>query len=392
MQKEYDSLINNGTWKLVDPPLGTKPIGCKWVYKNKYKADGSLDKHKARLVAKGFSEKEGVDYEETFSPTTKWAAIQTLFSLAAQNGNNESYIASIKKELRKGFEITDLGYVHYYLGIEVTQHPKSIFISQKKYIGDLLNRFGMAECNPLNTPMEQKLTSIEGNEFEDATKYIKHVGSLNYLTTTKPDISFAIETLSRFIKYPCEGHWSTAKKVLKYLTGTQDFGLKYTQVGDFSLIGYSNSNFDGDKEIGVSTSGYAMSLGSGAISWRSCKQSVPTDSTIEVEYVAETEATKEIVWLRKILEDLQVKQVHSTPLTIENILAIKLAKNPKFHDRMKHINTKYHLIRHHVEAKRIHLCHCSTNEKIADIFTKALGSEKLERYRMMLGLTNIPSD
>eukprot|EP00253_Pinus_taeda_P006307 PITA_06307 len=322
MQKEYDALIKNGTWKLVDPPLGTKPIGYKWVYKNKYKVDGSLDKHKSKLVAKG---------------------------------NNESYIAFIKKELRKGFEMTDLGYVHYYLGIEVTQHPKSIFLSQKKYIGDLLNRFGMIECNHLTTPMEQnlKLTSIEGKEFEDATKYRQLVGSLNYLTTTRPDILFVVGILSRFMQKPY---------------------------------------FDGNKETGVPTLGYAMSLGSGVVSWRSRKQSVPEDSTTEAEYVAAAEATKEIVWLRKILEDLHVKQVQSTPLMIDNTSAINLDKNPKFHDRTKHINTKYHLIRHHVEAKTVHLCHYSTNEKIADIFTKALGREKLERFRTMLGLTNIPSD
>eukprot|EP00253_Pinus_taeda_P025567 PITA_25567 len=302
MQKEYDALIKNGTWKLVDPPLGTKPIGSKWVYKNKYKADGSLDKHKAKLVAK--------------------------------------------------------------------------------------------ECNPLTTPMEQnlKLTSIEGKEFEEATKYRQLVGSLNYLTTTRPDISFVVGILSRFMQKPCEGHWSAAKRVLRYLKGTQDLGIKYTQVDDFSLIGYSDSDFDGDKETGVSTSEYAMSLGLGAVSWRSRNQSVLPDSTTEAEYVAETEATKEIVWLRKILDDLQVKQVQSTPLMIDNTSAIKLAKNPKFHDRTKHINTKYHLIQHHVEAKTIHLRHCSTNEQTANIFTKALGREKLERFRMMLGLTNIPSD
>eukprot|EP00253_Pinus_taeda_P027340 PITA_27340 len=159
-------------------------------------------------------------------------------------GNNERYIASIKKELRKGFEMTDLGYVHYYLGIEVTQHPKYTFLSQKKYIGDLLNRFGMAECNPLTTPMEQnlKLTSIEGKEFED------------------------------------------------------------------------EQEFDGDKKTGVSTSGYVMSLGSRVVSWRSHKQSIPADSTIEAEYVTVAEATKEIVWIKKILEDLHVNkyiQLHS---------------------------------------------------------------------------------
>eukprot|EP00253_Pinus_taeda_P029147 PITA_29147 len=305
-KKEHDALIKNDTWKLVDPPLGTKPIGYKWVYKNKYKADGSLDKHKARLVAKGFAKKEGVDYEETFAPTTKWATIRTLFALAAQNGNNESYIASIKKELGKSFEMTDLGYVHYYLGIELTQHPKSIFLSQNKYIGDFLNRFGIIECNPLTTPMEQnlKLTSIKGKEFEDAPKYRKLVGSLNYLTSTRPDISFVVGILSRFMKKPCEGHWSTTKRVLKYLKGTQDFGIKYKLVDDFSLVEYSDSDFDGDKETRLSTSGYAMSLGSGAVSWRSRKQSVPTDSTTKAEYMAAAEATKEIVWLRKILEYL----------------------------------------------------------------------------------------
>eukprot|EP00253_Pinus_taeda_P027800 PITA_27800 len=233
--------------------------------------------------------------------------------------NNENYISSIKKELGKSFEMTDLGYVHYYLGIEVTQHPKSIFLSRKKYIGDLLNRFGMTERNPLTTPIEQnlKLTSIEGKEFEDATK---------------------------FMQKPCEGHCSTAKRVLRYLKGTQDFGIKYTQVDDFSLIGYSDSDFDGDKETQVSTSGYGMSLGSGAVSWRSCKQSIPANSTTEAEYVATAEATIEIVCLRKILKDLQVKQVQSTPLMIGNTSEINLAKNPKFHDRTKHINTKYHLI------------------------------------------------
>jgi len=149
------------------------------------------------------------------------------------------------------------------LGIEVTQNPRYIFISQNKYIGKLLNKFGMADCNSLSTPMEQnlKLTSKEGNEFEDATKYRQIVGSLMYLTTIRPDISFAIGILSRFMQKPCEGHWCAAKRVLWYLKGTQDFGLKYSKVEDFKLVGHAYSDFDGYKENGVSTSGYIMSLG-----------------------------------------------------------------------------------------------------------------------------------
>jgi hypothetical protein len=218
------------------------------------------------------------------------------------------------------------------------------------------------------------------------------VGSIIYLITTKPNISFVVGILSRFMQKPCEGHWSAGKRVLKYLKGTQGFGLKYTKVDEFNLIGYSDLNFDGDKENGVSTSGYLMSLGSTTISWRSHKQSVPTDSATKVEYVAAAKATKEIVWLGKILEDLQEKQVNSTPLLVDKTSTIKLATNPIFHDRTKNINTKYHLIQYHVEAKTIHLRHCSTNEKIAEIFTKTLGREKFEKFIMMFGLTHTPLD
>jgi hypothetical protein len=128
--------------------------------------------------------------------------------------NNESFITSIKKELKKGFEMIDLGHIHYYLGIEVTQDQKYIFIPQMKYIGELLSRFGMVDCNTIFTPMERNLnlTSKEGNEFEDETKYKQLVGSLIYLTTTKADISFVVGILSKFKQKPREGHWSATKE------------------------------------------------------------------------------------------------------------------------------------------------------------------------------------
>ena len=120
----------------------------------------------------------------------------------------------------------------------------------------------------------------------------------------------------------CEGKWVVAKRVLKYLKGTQTYAIKYSKVLDFHPAGYSDSDFDGDKENGVSTFEYSMNLGSAAISGRSCKQSVPVDSTTEAEYVAAAQATKEIIWLRKILEDLQEKQKASTSLFVDNSSAI----------------------------------------------------------------------
>jgi hypothetical protein len=233
--------------------------------------------------------------------------------------------------------MTNLGHIQYSLGIEVTQNPKYIFISQNKYIAKFLNKFDMVECNPLSTPMEQnlKLTSKEMNEFEDATKYKQLVGGIIYLTTTRTDIPLIVGILSRFMKKHCEGHWFATKRVLKHLKGTQDFGLKYSKVDDFNLIGYSDSNFVGNKENGLSTSSYLISLGPTTISWRS--ESIPADSTIEAEYVVVAEATKKIVWLKKILEYLQEKHVSST-LLVDNTSTIMLAKNPRFHYRTKHIS------------------------------------------------------
>eukprot|EP00253_Pinus_taeda_P030861 PITA_30861 len=244
------------------------------------------------------------------------------------------------------------------------------------------------DCNLVATPMEHnlKLTSTKGSIFEDPTKYRQLVGSLNFLTTTRPDIVSVAGILSRFMHKPCEGHWNIAKRVIKYLKGTQTYGIKCSKVAYFHLTSYSDSDFDGDNENGVSTSHYLMSLRSITTSWRSHKKSILADSTIEVEYVAVAQATKEIIWLRKILEDLQEKQKTSTALLIDNSSTIQFAKNPKFHDRSKHINTKYHLIRHYVEAKVIHLTHSPTSEQITDIFTKPLGHENFEKFRMLLNM------
>lgn len=227
-----------------------------------------------------------------------------------------------------------LSLLHHYLRIEVDQKPKCIFI------GELLSKFGMQDCNFVSTPMKQNLmlTSNEGDTFEDPTKYMQRVESLIYLTTTRPDITFVVGILSTFMHQPCEGQWVATKRVLKYLKGTQPCGTKYSKVSDFQLTRYSDSDFDGDKEHEVSTSGYLINLRSTTITCRSRKKYVPVHSTTEAKYVAAPQATKAIIWLRNILEYLQEKQRTPMLLFIDNISTIQLAKDPKFHDRIKHFN------------------------------------------------------
>lgn len=212
-------------------------------------------------------------------------------------GNNDDYIASVNKKLQKVFDMSDLGLLHYYIGIEVDQKPRHIFISQKRHVGNLLNKYGMMDCNLVGTPMEKKLkfSSNKCNQFEDPTKYMKLVGSLIYLSTTCPKIDFVVGILSRFMHQPCEYHWVASKRVLKYLEGTQTYGIKYSKVSYFHLTCYSDVDFDGDKENGESTSGYLMTFGSVAITWRLWKQSIPIDSTTESKYVAASQTTKEII-------------------------------------------------------------------------------------------------
>eukprot|EP00253_Pinus_taeda_P030552 PITA_30552 len=208
----------------------------------------------------------------------------------------------------------------------------------------------LEDYNRVATPMEKilNLTSTEGSTFEDSTKYKKLVRSLNFLTTIRPHIDSIVGILSRLMHQPCEGHLNSTKQVLKYLKGTQTYVIKYSKVVDFHITIYSYSDFDEDKKNEVSTSCYLMRLGLESISWRSHKQYVLVDSTTEAKYVATTQDIRENIWLHKILKDLQEKKKSSSLILIDSRFTIQLAKNPKFHDRSKHINTKYHFIRHYL--------------------------------------------
>eukprot|EP00253_Pinus_taeda_P022725 PITA_22725 len=261
-------------------------------------------------------------------------------------GNDDYLIENFKTVMKEEFEMTDMGLLRYFLGIEVEQNGNGIFISQAKYVNEVLEIFNMQESKVAITPtlMGLKL-SKEGNKKDfDPSLYKSIVGSLMYLTATRPDIMNVVSLISRFMERPKEAHWQGAKMIMRYV-----------------------------KDDRKSTSRYVCHMGSGAILWASKKQSIVALSTAEAEYVVATTVACQAIWMRRMLMSLRQEQAKGTVIFCDNSSAIALSKNLVFHKRMKHIDTKFHYIRELVNSGEIVLKHCRTQEQVADILTKPLG-------------------
>ncbi|KAK9724743.1 hypothetical protein RND81_05G095800 [Saponaria officinalis] len=204
----------------------------------------------------------------------------------------------------------------------------------------------MANCNSISTPTERgtKLVKDPPGNRVNRTFYKQIVGSLMNLTATRPDIIYAVSLVSRYTESPKDTHLLAAKRILRYLHGTSDFGLFYSKGEKSELFGFCDSDYAGDLDDRRSTSGYAFMLGSATISWCSKKQSIVTLSTTEVEFVAAATCASQALWLRNILEELQFKHRYSTQLFCDNSSAIKLSRNPLFHGKSKHIDVRYHFL------------------------------------------------
>ena len=203
------------------------------------------------------------------------------------SGNDESMFSKFKQSMMAEFDMTDLGRMRYFLGIEVHQKGDGIFLSQRKYTQEVLERFGMEDCNPVHNPIVPGLKMVrdENGVKVDGTMYKQIVGSLMYLIATRPDIVYSVNLISRFMEHPTQLHLVAAKRILRYLKGTLGFGMFYKKGGKLKLIGYTDSDYAGDVEDRKSTSGYVFMLSSGAISWSSKKQPIVTLSTTEAEFI-----------------------------------------------------------------------------------------------------------
>ncbi|KAI5343080.1 hypothetical protein L3X38_010956 [Prunus dulcis] len=237
--------------------------------------------------------------------------------------------------MMRQYEMTDLGLLHHFLGLGVLQTDTCIFLHQKKYAKTFLDKFGLKDCKPVATPLavNEKLSKIDGSDLADETLYRQMVGSLLYLTATRPDIMFAASLLARFMHNPTKKHMGTSKRVLRYIQGTMNYRIAYEKGKGAVLIGYCDSDWSGSEDDMRSTSGYAFNLGSGVFSWASIKQSNVALSTAEDEYMSAAEATTQAIWLRFVLSDFGEEQVEPTKLLCDNTSAIAISKNPVHHHK-----------------------------------------------------------
>lgn len=493
MQVEFEALSYNRTWTLCDLPQGRKPIRCKWVFKTKRDLTGAIERYKARLVVKGYSQRKGIDYEETYAPVIRHGSLRYLFAVASHLNldihqmdvvtaflqgdlneeiymeqppyfeqsqhprkvcrlnkalyglkqssrvwnekldnalkdfgltqspydpcvyiridgdkilivavyvddfllfsNLESWMTEIKAFLNGQFQMKDLGKANHVLGMRITKTEIGISIDQSQYIDQILQRFNMSDCRPVNTPMNSSVqlskadvpkTEEEHAEMKDIP-YQQAVGCLLYLSTcTRPDISYAANKLARYCNNPGPSHWTAVKHLFRYLRGTSEMKLEYRRDASPEIIGYSDSDYASDIDDRKSITGFVFVASGGAISWNSKKQPVVALSSCEAEYVSLCSAMQEATWWLGIKSQLGFQQ----PLVIkcDNQSAISVAKNGGQHPRTKHIDVRYHFINNILQKSDITVEYIDTNSQPADIFTKPLEKMKIAQFRNSLGI------
>ncbi|XP_019224768.1 PREDICTED: uncharacterized protein LOC109206397 [Nicotiana attenuata] len=296
----------------------------------------------------------------------------------------------------------DLGELKFFLGIEFALSEKGIYMSQHKYALELNSELGLAGTKPSSTPLEvnQKLTSVDFDKLtssyaniqdpllKDAGEYQRLVGRLLYLTMTRPDISFAVQTLSQHMHSPKQSHLDAAMRVVKYIKDAPGQGLLLPSSGDGTLKAYCDANWGACLQTRRSVTGYCVFFGNALISWKSKKQDTVARSSAEAEFRSMASTAAEIVWLIGLLGELDVKVQLPVALYCDSKAAIQIAANPIFHERMKHIDIG-HFIREKIKAGIIKTTHVNTKEQIADILTKGLGRTQHQYLLCKLGVKNI---
>lgn len=312
-------------------------------------------------------------------------------------GNDTAKIRWITQQLCGCFEMSDLGPVQKFLGLEFLYADNGIYVHQATYAEEILRDFGMDSCSPSHVPLHEgtKLQTNMDSPSVAPTPYSRLTGKLNFYVNSRPDLPFAINTVSRFMQAPQESHEQAARGILRYIRKTAQLGLFYaaTPSSDTPLLltGYSDADWASDVETRRSTGGYLFTLNHTPITWSSKRQASVATSSTESEYRALMEAAKEADWLKNLLLELQLINDVPTTIFVENQSTIRLVRNPVFHQRIKHFELHYHYSREQWKAGTIDVSYLPTTEMPADILTKVLGRTKFELCRSRLKLLPLPA-
>jgi hypothetical protein len=303
--------------------------------------------------------------------------------------STQTFLDHIISLLRAEFSMTDLGVLSHFLGIAVHRDPSGLLLSQRQYILDLLARAGMMDCQPSCTPADTtvKLTA-DGDSFSDGTLYRSLTGALQYLTLTRPEISYAVQQACLYMHDPRLPHFNHVKRILRYLKGTLDHCLHINTSTPTTLTAYSDADWAGCSDTRRSTSGYCVFLGDNLISWSSKRQLTVSRSSAEAEYRAVAHTVAETVWLRQLLTELHHPIQQATIVYCDNISAVYMAGNPVQHRRTKHIEIDIHFVREKVALGQVRVLHVPTTAQFADIFTKALGTTPFSDIRSSLNVVD----
>jgi hypothetical protein len=304
-------------------------------------------------------------------------------------------LSQVKEGLGSVFKLKDKGEVIFHLGMEVTRDraARTIRLTQVKYTAELMERFEMRDARTAAVPLgvSSRLTKGGGTPLDPATsRYAELVGALLYLAScTRPDISYAVGVLSRFMGAPTKEHWTAAQQVLRYVAGTAEMGLRYggaDGASALSLTGFADADFAGDLDSRRSTTGFLFMLNGAPVSWRSKCQPTVATSTSEAEYMAAAAAIKEALWLKQLLPELGVSLASAVQIGVDNQGAIKLL-NGSAAVRSKHIDVMHHFARERVARGEVALQYVPTGSMVADFLTKPLTGEKFVGLRQLAGIS-----
>jgi hypothetical protein len=281
------------------------------------------------------------------------------------------------KKLNQEFALKDIGDLHYFPRIEVNRKKGELLLMQEHYALDILSRVNMGTCKAVDTPMSssEKLRVDVGTPLgpKDPIQYRSIVDAFQYLTLTRPDISFAVNRVCQFLHGPTTVHWEWVKGILRYVKGTVRYGLRLIKSSSLTLSGFSNADWARCPNDRRSTSGFTIFLDANLVSWSSRKHATVSWSSMEAQYKALSNAMTELTWLQTLLRELKIPHPPVARLWCDNVRATYLSTNPVFHVRMKHIDVDFHFVRERMTRNQLEIRPISSQDQLADGLTKPLG-------------------